>query len=147
MCTSESAPRCMMYDRAGVVGRETFRGWCAGTAGMGYTERGDNNMNHCQCQISLGGGDHRSEVRACMHVCASLTSRQPSAITPPLYTHIYTFIRETHTHTHPHCTLLCRIPSLPSPSPSIPPTDKTTATTVRVHAYIIMCVPGPGLLC
>jgi len=66
-------------------------------------------MNHCQCQISLGGGDHRAEERACMRVCARLTSRQPSAITPPLYTHTL-----TRTHTHGPYTLLCRIPSLPS---------------------------------
>jgi len=80
----------MMYERVGGTGGGTFRG---GRAGIGYTERGDNNMNHCQCQISLGsgGGDHRGE-RAC--VCAR--SRDSRAVNrQPLRRHyvIYTYIR------------------------------------------------------
>jgi len=98
MCTSESAPQCMMYDREEVVGGGgTFHEGRAGAEGMGCTERGDNNMNHCQCQISLGGGDHRGEERACMRVCVCVfDTHKPSTVshyaaiihTHKYYTHI-----------------------------------------------------------
>jgi len=138
----------MMDQRTGVVGGGTFREGRAGAAGMGWTERGDNNMNHCQCQISLGGGDHRG---SCVRVCvrdSQAVNRQPLR---RHYTHtydIYVYKANIHSQapTHPHQCTLRYVVSLPLTTRTTTYVYTTTGTTVRVHAYIILCVPGRSIV-